>query len=254
MIELRNLTLSYGDHTVLENCSGSIKRGSFTCVLGKNGCGKSTLLKAMAGLLVPAKGNVLLKGAAMVGMYPALRARMVAYFPQSRPLPQTDALTMIRHGRFPHLGFSKILQPADHAMIDRAVAFTDTETLLDKDIRQLSGGERQRVYLAMMVAQDAEVLLLDEPATFLDVDYQLDIMRMISKLNGDGKTVVMVAHDIAQAVSAATDILLVHDADIACGSRNEMIQSGLLERVFGVGVQQDTSSLYGYKLTGGSAV
>lgn len=245
------MTLTYGKNAVLRRVSGLIEDASFTCVLGKNGSGKSTLLKATAGLIAPNEGDVLLCGQPVSTIAPEVRARMLSYFPQTRPIPQTDVLTMVRHGRFPHLSFSKILRQEDHEMVDRAIWMAGIEGFMYKEPDALSGGERQRVYLAMTIAQDAQVVLLDEPVTFLDIDHQVSMLRILKQMHASGKTIVMAAHDIAQALACATHICLTDvQGGLCCVSKEQALREGLLERTFGVTARRDEESLFGYVIEG----
>ncbi len=253
MIEWHDLVLGYGKDILLKSGGGGIGGGSFTCLMGKNGCGKSTLLHVLSGIARPLGGTVLAGGVNIHSLPASERARLTSYFPQTRPVPQMEALQMIQHGRFPHLGFSKTLRPQDHRAVDRAIALTNTEGLLHKSLSNLSGGERQRVYLAMMIAQDAQIMLLDEPATFLDIDYQITLLNVIRQLHREGKTVVMVAHDLVQSAACATDICLIkNNGSLLCESKQCMINSPHICRTFGVSVAEDAQGgLFGYRLVKG---
>ena len=161
MIEVCDLSVSYGDAIILRDISFVPAEGKLTCIIGPNGCGKTTLLKAMAGI-VPARGGcVKLSGKPISSLKSVERARKVAYLPQSRPVPDLTALSMIRHGRFPHMSFARRFTPSDQEAVELAIDLTNTKALLSKPVAELSGGERQRVYIAMALAQETDILLFE---------------------------------------------------------------------------------------------
>jgi iron complex transport system ATP-binding protein len=180
------------------------------------------------------------------------RARRVAFLPQTRPVPEMTALDLVRHGRYPHMGFSKTLSPRDHSAVDHAVAAADLAPLLGRSLATLSGGERQRAYLAMAIAQETEVLLLDEPSTHLDLHYQLELQHLLARLHTQGKTIIMVAQDLPQAFTFAQHICLMQQGRIVCHQPPPVVQqSGTLEQVFGFSLQPVPAGdglLYQYSL------
>ena len=176
MIELKNVSVGYGEKKIVENVSAKFPDGEFICILGRNGSGKTTLLKAMAGIQ-DCSGQILLDGRDIGQMTRIERAKQVAYMPQVRQIPSIDAETLISHGRFPHLGFSRIMSLKDRETVLRAAETASVLDILDRRVPELSGGERQRVYLAMVIAQDAGTILLDEPATYMDISHQVVTTR-----------------------------------------------------------------------------
>jgi iron complex transport system ATP-binding protein len=255
MIEVSGLTVCYNNDAALADISLTISKGSLTSVVGPNGCGKTTLLKALAGLLPAASGHVSISGKPIAAMTGPERAKHIAYLPQSRPVPDITTLTMIRHGRFPHQRFARKLSPADHAAVEAAVVMTGTEPFLNKLVPMLSGGERQRVYIAMALAQGADILLLDEPASGLDLRYQIELMNMLEKLHRLGKTIVMVTHDLPFAFTYSEQVCLLDRGRLARQARSEDTQlHALLPEIFGYALRRAENAdvdLYRYKIIKG---
>lgn len=251
MIQVKELTVALGGAPVLEGLNAVFPAGRVTCVVGPNGCGKTTLLRTMAGLLPVRSGQVLLNGADLLAMPRRDRARRVACLPQTRPVPQIRAGLLVEHGRFPHEGFSKRLDPRGRKAIEKAMADTGTDALADKLLPELSGGERQRVYVAAALAQETDVLLLDEPTTFLDLRCQLELLELCRTLARSGKTVVMVLHDLQQAFTFGDTVcLLDRGKALACSPVAELLGSPLLRQVFGCDVTADPGgSVYTCRLS-----
>lgn len=238
MIELNAVTVAYGGVQALRSVTTAFRPGAFTCLVGPNGSGKSSLLRAVAGLC-PYRGTISLDGRSLAALSRRERAAAIAYLPQSRAVPNIDARTLIAHGRFPHLGFSKHLSDRDWALVEAAAERTGTAGLLDKPLAALSGGERQRVYLAMVIAQDTETILLDEPATYLDIRHQLTLLDLLEQLRQSGKTIVMVAHDLPQAFSCAGVIqLLDHGTLVLEGPPEAVYCHPAIREVFGVALHR----------------
>lgn len=210
MIEISGLTVCYGEKIALSDISLNVPDGSFTCFIGPNGSGKTTLLKAIGGHIPVLKGDIAIGGRLVMSMKDTERAKRIAYLPQSRPIPDMTALTMIRHGRFPHQGFARKLSSEDHKAVEDAINLTGTEQLLDKPIVALSGGERQRVYIAMALAQGSDIMLLDEPSSGLDLRYQVELIKIVEALHRQGKTIIMVSHDLPLAFSSAQNVCLMN--------------------------------------------
>lgn len=221
---------------VLNGFSTRITPGAVTCVIGPNGCGKTTLLKALAGLLVPDSGRVDLNGKCVSDLPPRVIARSLGIlFQENSPPTGLTVESLVRHGRYPHLGFLEPLDDVDLQMIEHALSLTGTGQLRHRRLEQLSGGQRQRVWIAMMLAQNARILLLDEPTTFLDMGHQLQIMRVVRDLSVQRDiTVVAVMHDVNLAARFADDLLLLRDgALIAHGSPAEVLTPHHMRRAFG---------------------
>lgn len=247
MLELRDLTCGYGREFSLGPISARLPAGSVSVILGPNGCGKTTLLKALCGIL-PASGQVLLDGQSLLGLPPRELARRVSYLTQNRPVPELTARRLVLHGRFPYLGYPRRYGPADLDAVEAAMAQMEVTELAERMLPTLSGGQRQRVYLAMALAQDTPVILLDEPTTFLDVGAQARLMAQARQLAALGKTVVMVLHDLSQALRRADQVLVLDGGALAAaGTPEEVFSSGVLNRVFSVKVMRmDTGGTWQY--------
>ena len=226
MLELRNVTAGYGEKLILHDISLDFPPGTVTAILGPNGSGKSTLLKAAAGLLPIASG-------AVVAEEP--RARHVAYLPQSRRVPEMTVRQLVLQGRYPWLGWPRRYGEMDHELARRAMERLEVAGLADRPLAELSGGTRQKCYLAMTLAQDTEVLLLDEPTSFLDPAHQLRLMALCRSVAAGGKAVAVVLHDLPLALRFA-DRVAVMDAGrlLMVDSPAGLLKSGLLEKTFAV--------------------
>ena len=237
MIEVNNLSVGYGGTPVLRNVSLMIHPGQVLAVTGPNGSGKSTLLKALAGLLPAAGGEILIDGQPISVFSPRQLARTVAYLPQSRNVPEITALQLVLHGRFPYLSYPRRYRPCDQEIAQTAMAQMGIADLAERPLASLSGGQRQKVYIAMALAQDTPVVLLDEPTTFLDVSHQLQLMDQARLLADRGKAVVLVLHDLILALEHADRLAILHQGRIAaCGDSESVFQSGCLQDVFGIAV------------------
>lgn len=235
VIELDNVTAGYGGEPVLRSISLTLPDGGITAILGPNGCGKSTLLKTAAGLLRPHAGQVRIDGCSLDFFKPKQLAQRVAYLPQSRPVPDIDVRQLVLHGRFPYLSYPRRPGNADREIAQRAMCSVGVDALADRLLSTLSGGERQKAYIAMALAQDTPHVLLDEPTTYLDIDRQLEVMRLCTQMRDAGKAVVMVLHDLPLAFRCADRLVLMQDgAPAFTGTPSELAQSGALEAVFHV--------------------
>lgn len=252
MITLSDASIGYGNTLVLRHLNHTFSCQEFTCMIGKNGCGKSTLLRAICGLLPSYEGSIRYAGAELRDIPRRERASQISFLPQARPVPAMDVRTLLAHGRYPHLGFSKALSKKDKEMVAYAARVAGIAELLDREISTLSGGERQRAYIAMTIAQDAEMILLDEPATYLDIEHQLEIMRLLVTLHQKGKGIVMVAHDLPQAFSFSTKICLVGNGGIAAsGKPEELCGHPALIQTMGVSISpsREKDDIYAYRLS-----
>ncbi|WP_298873045.1 ABC transporter ATP-binding protein [uncultured Microbacterium sp.] len=231
------VTLGYGDRTIVDSLDLSLPPGKVTAIVGANACGKSTLLKAMARLLSPTTGQVLLDGKAIHRMPTKQVARVLGLLPQSPVAPDGIAVSdLVSRGRHPHQGALSRWTRADDDAVARALDATDTAHLADRHVDQLSGGQRQRVWIAMALAQETDVLLLDEPTTFLDISHQIDVLDLLTDLNRErGTTVAMVLHDLNLAARYADHLVAMAQGRIvAAGDPAEVLTEDTVQEVFGL--------------------
>lgn len=235
MIEIRDLYAGYNRRQILKGVSLTIPSKKVLALLGPNGCGKSTLLGTVSGLIEPEKGEILFDGIPIQDFTPRKLAQSVAYMAQSRNIPEITAERMVLHGRFPYLSYPRKYKKEDHEIVRKSMEWADASELSKRSLSELSGGQRQRIYLAMALAQYTDVILMDEPTTFLDVEHQMELMGLAKRLAGQGKTILMVLHDICLALRTADMAAVMKEGKIVkAGSPEELFASGILEEVFHV--------------------
>ena len=230
------VTLRYEARTISTDLSVAIADGSFTVIVGPNACGKSTLLRALSRLLAPAAGRVVLDGR-QIGERPAKEvARRLGLLPQSAIAPDGIIVAdLVARGRYPHQSFLRQWSKADEAAVAAAMQATRVDTLSTRPVDELSGGQRQRVWIAMVLAQETPILLLDEPTTFLDIAHQIELLDLLAELNAQGRTVVAVLHDLNQACRYASHLVAMKDgAIVAEGSPADIVTAELVDEVFGL--------------------
>lgn len=236
-IETKDLTLSYGDKPIIEGMNLSIPRGGITVFIGGNGCGKSTLLRSIARLLKPKSGTVLLDGNAISKMSTKEVAKQMAILPQSSVAPEgLTVLQLVKQGRYPHQSWLKQWTKEDEEKVNNALSATGIEELKNRAVDSLSGGQRQRAWIAMTLAQDTDIILLDEPTTYLDMTHQIDILDLLFQLNEKEKrTIVMVLHDLNLACRYAHNIVAIKEKKIFAQGKPELIiNDKLVRHVFGM--------------------
>ena len=220
---------------VVKNVSFSVEKGSLTVLCGPNGSGKSTLLKALCSLLPLQGGTVTFNGKDMKSLSKSGLSSIVSFLPQQRPVPDCSVERLVLYGRFPHTSFPKSYGIEDREIAAQILSDCGLSSIALRNVRTLSGGQRQKVYLAMALAQDTPVIMLDEPLSFLDIAQQLEFMAMLKRLAHDGKTVLMVCHDLNIALTAADSLLVMEEGSLVfSGTPSKAVDSCILEKVFGV--------------------
>ncbi|NCD20002.1 MAG: ABC transporter ATP-binding protein [Actinobacteria bacterium] len=237
--ELRaeHLSLAYDGAPVVVDLDLAVPPRAVTAVVGANGSGKSTLLRGLARLMRPAGGTVLLDGRAVTSRPAREVARVIGVLPQGPTAP--DGITvadLVGRGRYPHQGWFRQWTSTDDAVVEAALAATDTLGLATRRVEELSGGQRQRVWIAMALAQDPDILLLDEPTTFLDVTHQIEVLDLLLELNRErGTTVVMVLHDLNLAARYADQLVVMKDGRVlATGDPGAVLTADIVADAFGL--------------------
>ncbi|WP_122754833.1 Fe(3+) dicitrate ABC transporter ATP-binding protein FecE [Pseudomonas viridiflava] len=239
ILQAQQLDIGYGATRIVQDLSFSPPPGKVTALIGPNGCGKSTLLKAFARILTPQSGSLTLDGKAYRDLSARDLARKVAFLPQVLPIPEgVSVRQLVAYGRSPHNSLWGRLSGADQHSVEQALQRMELETLADRPLSDLSGGQRQRAWLAMILAQDAAIVLLDEPTTYLDISHQVELLDLMRALSAEGKTVITVLHDINQACRYADHLALMQAGRlVASGTPGDVLNAELVCRVFDVQVQ-----------------
>lgn len=237
VLSAQQLTVGYGGEPVIPSLSLDVQPGDFMVIVGPNGCGKSTLLKTLARVVRPASGRVDLDGQDVHRMRGRQAARRVSLLPQSAAAPEGITVAeLVARGRHPHHTLLKQWSADDERAVARAMERTQLTGLADTSVDSLSGGQRQRVWVAMVLAQDTEVVLLDEPTTFLDIAHQYELLELFADLNAEGRTIVAVLHDLNQAARFASRLVVMHEGRVhGDGPPAEVLTSELVHEVFGLG-------------------
>ncbi|WP_417309860.1 ABC transporter ATP-binding protein [Devosia sp.] len=236
-LSAHGLSLGYGDRTIVDQLDLAIPPGQFTVIVGANACGKSTLLRGLARLLAPASGTVQLDGKAIHQLPTREVATRLGVLPQTPVAPDGITVTdLVGRGRYPHQGWFRHWSAADDAIVADALTATGALAFADRAVDELSGGQRQRVWIAMALAQQTELLLLDEPTTFLDINHQVEVLDLVTDLVVDkGRTVVAVLHDLNLACRYADHIVAMRAGRIvAAGAPSDVVTPDLVHEVFGV--------------------
>ncbi|MEU0760166.1 ABC transporter ATP-binding protein [Streptomyces microflavus] len=236
-LEARDVRLGYGDREIVPGLSVTVPPGRITVIVGPNACGKSTLLRAMARLLAPSAGAVLLNGRSIQEMPTKEVAAVLGILPQSPTAPEGITVSdLVGRGRYPHQGFFRRWSAEDDEAVAQALLSTDVLELADRPVDELSGGQRQRVWIAMALAQRTDILLLDEPTTFLDASHQLDVLDLLTDLNRErGVTMVAVLHDLNLACRYADHMIAMKDGRILAEGRPvDIVTEELVGDVFGM--------------------
>jgi len=235
-LEAERVTLSYDRVAVVEGLELGIRTGSFTVLIGPNACGKSTALKGLARLLTPAAGRVLLDGRDIALRKTRDIARELALLPQA-PLtpPSVTVADLVSRGRAPYQSLLRQYSREDERAVTAAMAATGIEDLADRPVDELSGGQRQRVWIAVALAQETDVLLLDEPTTYLDLAHQIEVLDLCARLHAAGRTLVVVLHDLNMAARYATELVAFKAGRVvAQGTPHEVVTPAIVREVFGL--------------------
>ncbi|WP_051147208.1 ABC transporter ATP-binding protein [Glaciibacter superstes] len=235
-LSARGLRLAYDRRVVVDDLSIDIPSGGFTIIVGPNACGKSTLLKALSRTLSPAAGEVLLDGRPLASYRSKAVARQLAMLPQSPIAPEAITVRdLVGRGRFPHQRLLRQWSAVDERAVEEALAATNSEELAERYVAELSGGQRQRVWIAMVLAQQTGLLLLDEPTTFLDIAHQYEVLELCARLHAEGRTLALVLHDLNQAARYATNLVVMKAGRVvAVGDPAQILTAELVEDVFGL--------------------
>ncbi|MFJ8845910.1 ABC transporter ATP-binding protein [Streptomyces cyaneofuscatus] len=232
-----DLTLGYGDRTVVSSLDLAVPPGAITVIVGANACGKSTLLRSMSRLLAPREGRVVLDGKEVHRLPAKELARTLGLLPQSPVAPEGITVSdLVGRGRHPHQSMFSRWNEKDDAAVASALEATATEPLADRAVDELSGGQRQRVWIAMALAQQTDLLLLDEPTTFLDASHQIEVLDLLTDLNRSrGTTIVMVLHDLNLAARYADHLIALADGTLhAAGTPADVLTEETVRAVFGL--------------------
>lgn len=236
VLQAEKLSLSYETVSIIELLDLQTPSGEITALIGPNGCGKSTLLRGLARLLKPQHGSVLLDGQAIHSIPTKQLAKELGILPQSPVAPEGITVReLVAQGRYPHQDWFQQWSVADEEALQKALTLTGLIPLTDRIVDTLSGGQRQRAWIAMTLAQQTDILLLDEPTTYLDLAHQLEVLELLVKLNAEGKTIIMVLHDLNHAAHYANHLVALSDGKIvAQGKPQEVITEEIVLNVFNV--------------------
>lgn len=233
----RQITVAYRDRVVLDQLSLDIPDGAFSVIIGANGSGKSTLLRALARIIAPVRGSVLLDGADISAYHTREVARRLGLLPQDSAVPDDiTVFDLVSRGRYPHQGFLKRWSAADDLAVAEALAATGLDGLADRFVDELSGGQRQRAWISLVLAQQTPLMLLDEPTRALDIAHQIELLDLMRRLNRDhGRTLVAVLHDLNQAFRYADHLIAMQNGVIvAQGTPTALVSPAFVEGLFGL--------------------
>lgn len=241
MLQFNDISLQIGGKTILKSMSGSFPEGSVTALIGPNGSGKSTLLSILSQLCSPSSGTVRLNDKELSQLTRVDVARQLALLPQRNPIPSTLTVgDLVAFGRHPHRPWYRGLSQQDKTLIDWSMSEAGISDYRDRLLTRLSGGELQRCWLAMVLAQDTPILMLDEPTSWLDIHHQQGLLNIVRRLNRDfGKTIIWVLHDLNQAIEYSDRAMLLHQGEmVASGSIDEVITAQRVTKVYQTAVRE----------------
>ncbi len=236
----QDITITFGKRTVLEHVTMEFERGKLTTIIGPNGCGKSSLLKTVSRTVVPTAGGVIFDDRPITSYAPKELARRIAYLPQVHMSPRDiDIRTLVSYGRYPYKKFGQGMTEEDRRIVEETLELTGLSHMGSRLLNKLSGGEKQRAWIAMTICQQPEVLLLDEPITYLDVGYQVEVLELIRELGERLKiTIAMVLHDMNFTARYSDQVYIIKDGSVVDhGGPEQTINAKNMERVFRIGGQ-----------------
>ncbi len=251
MMHVEDLYLGYENRMILEGISFDLTPGAVTTIIGPNGSGKSTLLKAMARCLKPKMGLIQYQDKSLTQISTKELAKSIALLPQAPQIPHDyTVFDLVCQGRFPYSNWMGRLGAEDYDVVNWAIEATQLGNLVHREVATLSGGERQRAFIAMSLAQEPDLLFLDEPTTHLDIAHQFEVLELVSRLNREMNiSIVMVLHDLSQAMKYSDEVLVVHEGQIyAHGKSEEVMQEQLCADVFGIRVRFVIDEISGERL------
>ncbi len=234
MITTQQLSVAYGDTTIIENLSVTIPKGKVTALIGPNGCGKSTLLKTLSRINKPKSGEIFIEQTSLGQIKDKVLAQQLSLLPQVLVSPEGITVRkLVEYGRSPYVSHWGRLSQADKKIVEQAMTETGVLELAEQNVESLSGGQRQRAWIAMVLAQDTEIVMLDEPTTYLDLSHQIELMELMRAMNEQGKTVIVVLHDLNQACRYCDHLVVLKRGQLmAQGSPEEVFTERLLQEVF----------------------
>lgn len=250
-ISVRNLSVAYEDNLIIDKMNLSIPKGKISIIIGANGCGKSTLLKSIARIIKPKDGEIFINGKDIKSQKEKHLATQIAFLPQGPICPSGMTVKeLVAYGRFPHQKMIGGLNTHDKEIIDWAIEETGLKDFADKPVENLSGGQRQRAWIAMTLAQETDIIMLDEPTTYLDMSYQLEVLQVLEKLNKNKNiTIVMVLHELNNACRFASNIIGLKQGKIICqGIPMEAITRENLKSIYGIHVKLQLSDNQNYPI------
>lgn len=247
-INIKNLSLAYGDTTIIDSLNLAIAKGKITVLIGRNGCGKSTLLQAMGRLIKPRTGSVFLDDRDILKMDSKEVAKELSILPQSPIAPEGVTVEqLVKQGRYPYQSTFKQWTKEDETIVNDALTVTNMKELQNRHVNELSGGQRQRAWIALNLAQNTDTILLDEPTTYLDLSHQIEILDLLYDMNRkDNRTIVMVLHDINLACRYADHLVAIKDKKVFIqGVPEVIITSENIERIYGLKCRIGVDSNFG---------
>lgn len=251
LLETNSLTLSYGDTVIIDDLYMKIPKGEITVFIGSNGCGKSTLLRSLARLLKPQSGSILIEAQKISELSTKEIAKQLAILPQGPVAPEgLTVLQLVKQGRYPYQKWYRQWSEEDEQIVHNALEATGMSALSDRLVDSLSGGQRQRAWVAMTLAQNTNIILLDEPTTYLDMTHQIEVLDLLFELNEkENRTIVMVLHDLNLACRYANNLIAIKDRSVYVqGKPEEVITAKMVKDVFNLECEVTEDPLFGTPL------